>query len=286
MDTEMEALLQAPPLAAGARNFLGVLGGMGPLAGASFAYRLAQLTPARSDQEHIPVLLRNDPRIPDRSASRLCGGADPLPAMIEGMRFLARSGVDCIVIPCNTAHLWFDALQAEVAVPVLHIVESVIQDLRRQGVHDGKVGIMGTPATLDLSLYQHFLIQAGYEPIIPTQAEINRCCVASIAAVKANQMDAAFSPAAAGIVALEQRGARAVVLGCTELPLAVPHRRRREFGLVLTDSIDALALAVLEHFEWTARSAVPVTVAEAHDSPTTGRIDTAELPVLNRMALT
>lgn len=247
----MEALLEDPVAAAGGK-LLGVLGGMGPLAGASFAYRLAQLTPARTDQEHIPVLLRNDPRIPDRSASRLSGGTDPLPAMLEGMRFLARSGVDCIVIPCNTAHLWFDALQSQVAVPVLHIVESVVEDLRRQGIHGGKIGIMGTPATLELGLYQSYLTRAGYEPLAPSQAEIVDCCIPAIAAVKANRIDAAFSPAAQGIAELEKRGAQAVVLGCTELPLAVPHHRRGEFGLVLTDSIDALALSVLERFNASA----------------------------------
>ncbi len=251
----MQALSEEPAVPARPRNLLGVLGGMGPLAGASFAYRLVQLTPAHNDQAHIPVLLRNDPRIPDRSASRMRGGANPLPAMQEGMRFLAQSGADCIAIPCNTAHLWFDALQDEVSVPVLHIVESAIQDLRRQGIHAGKIGVMGTPATLELNLYQDHLIRAGYEPLTPTQAEIEHYCAEPIASVKANRIDAAFSPAAKGIAALERRGAQAVVLGCTELPLAIPHHRRREFGLVLTDSIDALALAVLEHFEWAGESA-------------------------------
>ncbi len=243
----MQAILKSHA-AVSCSKTLGVLGGMGPLAGASFAYRLAQLTPARNDQEHIPVLLRNDPRIPDRSASRLSGGSDPLPAMLEGIRFLERCGVDCIAIPCNTAHLWFDALQSAVAVPVMHIVESVVEDLRRQGIQGGKIGIMGTPATLELGLFQQYLIAAGYEPVVPSQAEILACCIPAISAVKANRIDAAFSPASLGIAALERRGALAVVLGCTELPLAVPHHRRAEFGLVLTDSIDALALSVLERF--------------------------------------
>ena len=256
-DIEMQAPLKGPAAMVGGKT-LGVLGGMGPLAGASFAYRLAQLTPARNDQEHIPVLLRNDPRIPDRSASRLGGGTDPLPAMLEGMQFLARSGVDCIAIPCNTAHLWFDALQAEVAVPVMHIVESVVEDLRRQGIHGGKIGIMGTAATLELGLYQRYLIQAGYEPLVPSQTEILDCCIPAINAVKGNRIDAAFFPASLGIAALERRGAQAVVLGCTELPLAVPHHRRAEFGPALTDSIDALAFSVLERFN--ASEAVALAV--------------------------
>jgi len=226
---------------------VGVLGGMGPLAGASFVYRLTQLTPAVCDQAHLPVLLRNDPRIPDRTQAQLWGGADPFPAMQEGMRFLDREGAACIAIPCNTAHLWFDRLQASVSAPVLHIADAVIADLARQGVRGGKVGVMGTPATLAAGLYQQRLVHAGYEPVLPTDAEMKTFSVAAIAAVKRNRFDQAAEPATLGIQALARRGARAVVLGCTELPLAVPHALRADFDLVLTDSIDALALAVIDH---------------------------------------
>jgi aspartate racemase len=227
---------------------LGVLGGMGPLAGAAFVFRLAQLTPALTDQQHIPVLLRNDPRIPDRSAARLREGTDPLPAMQQGMQFLQRCGVGCIAIPCNTAHLWFDALKASVSVPVLHIAQAVIQDLRRQAIFGGKVAIMATKATLDSKLYQAHLSAAGYQPVVSDSEEASRQCSAAIEAVKTNRLDDAFAPAAAALRSLMQREVAAVVLGCTELPLAVPHRRRNEFDVVLSDSIDALALAAIDHF--------------------------------------
>lgn len=216
---------------------------MGPLAAAFFAGRVVQLTPAEADQEHIPVLLHNDPRIPDRSSALVGGGDDPLPAMLRGLTALNAGGAQCIAVPCNTAHLWFDALQAGSAAPLLHIVDAVVDDLRRQGLQSGRVGIMGTPATLRMGLYQRCLAEAGFEPLVPTDEEVRRYCVTSIAAVKGNRMEEAFAPAARGIHALQRRGAQAVVLGCTELPLAVPAGRRREaFGeLVITDSIDALA---------------------------------------------
>ena len=220
---------------------LGVLGGMGPLAGAAFALRVVQLTPAESDQQHIPVLLCNDPAVPDRSAALMGNGPSPLPGMLRGIHTLLAGGVDCIAIPCNTAHLWFDELQAASSVRLLHIVESVVTDLRRQGVTHGKIGVLGTPATIATGLYQRHLRAAGYEPIEPTPAEVQRLCVPAIAAVKANRVEEAFGPAAEGICLLAQRGAKAVVLGCTELPLAVPPARRDEFEMVLTDSIDALA---------------------------------------------
>ncbi|AHG62697.1 cysteate racemase [Advenella mimigardefordensis] len=238
----------SPAAAPAAWPVLGVLGGMGPLAGATFAARLVQLTPVTADQAHIPVLLRNDPRIPDRSSAQLAGGPSPLPAMREGMQDLQRWGAQCIAIPCNTAHLWFEQLRDSVQVPVLHIVESVIQDLRRNGIFDGPVGVMGTPATMQLGLYQDALRAAGYEPFTGNDNRIRDWSVQAIAAVKANQNELAFAPAASAVNQLTQMGARAVILGCTELPLAIPPSRRGEFDVVISDSIDALALAVLDAF--------------------------------------
>jgi len=226
---------------------LGVLGGMGPLAAAQFAMQVAKLTPATRDQEHIPLLLCNDPRIPDRSAAMVSAGPSPLAAMLRGLRLLETSGADCIAIPCNTAHLWFDALRAASRARLLHIVESVLRDLARRGVRGGPVGVLGTRATLDLGLYQRALTEAGYEVVTPSDADI-AVCAEAIAAVKSNRIADAFAPAARSIAALHRRGARAVVLGCTELPMAVPARRRVEFELVLTDSIDALARHVVEVF--------------------------------------
>lgn len=221
---------------------------MGPLAGAHFAVRVAQLTPAASDQEHIPVLLRNDPRIPDRSTAWLGGGPSPLPAMMRGIAMLQDAGADCIAIPCNTAHLWFDQLQAATSATLLHIVEAVVLDLQRQGIEDGCVGVLGTRATLKTGLYQQYLVQCGYQPLVPQTADVLEDCVASIAAVKGNCLADAFAPLARAVRSLAEAGARAVVLGCTELPLALPESRRGEFDVVLTDSIDALAREAVRQF--------------------------------------
>ena len=232
----------------GAPRCLGVLGGMGPLAGAHFAMRVAQLTPAARDQDHIPVLLRNDPRIPDRSSAWVSGGASPLPAMMRGIAMLQDAGADCIAVPCNTAHLWFDQLQASTTARLLHIVQAVVLDLRREGIHEGCVGVLGTRATLETGLYQRFLAQCGYQPVAPTAADVLDDCAASIAAVKGNRLDDAFAPLARAIRSLERAGARAVVLGCTELPLTMPESRRCEFDAVVTDSIDALAREAVRQF--------------------------------------
>lgn len=226
---------------------LGVLGGMGPAAGAHFLARLIEMTPAACDQEHIPVLLRNDPRIPDRTAAKLSGGKTPLPDMMQGIAMLEDAGADCIAIPCNTAHLWFTQLVANSNVPILHIVDAVLDDLHLHGVNQGVVGILATPATLELGLYQPLLEERGYEILIPG-AEVLQDCVDAIHAVKGNRPDDAFPLAARAINALIAQGAHAVILACTELPLAIPNDRRDEFDVVLTDSVDALARHVLALF--------------------------------------
>ncbi|MCD0501946.1 aspartate/glutamate racemase family protein [Bordetella petrii] len=229
-------------------NYLGVLGGMGPLAGAAFALRLAALTPAATDQQHIPTLLRNDPRIPDRSDARMRGGEDPLPHMVEGLRFLEAAGASIIAIPCNTAHLWYDQLAAATTLPILHIIDAVAQDLQRLGLQGGRIGLMGTPATLALGLYQARLQRHGFECIVPDAGEIERYCAAPIRAVKGNQVASALAPAVRGVQLLQARGADAVVLGCTELPLAIPHDQRIGLGVPVTDSIDALARAAIDQY--------------------------------------
>ena len=236
--------------------YLGVLGGMGPAASAAFMGRLTALTPAECDQEHIPALVFNDPRIPDRSSAWLAGDDRPFEYMRDALSLLSNAGVERIVIPCNTAHFWYDKLAAAVACPIIHIVDAVIEDLQERGFTSGRVGLMGTAATLTSGLYEQRLRAHGYECILPTTEELQSLCIPAIVAVKANHPDLAFEPAAACVRALQARGADIVVLGCTELPLAIPPSRRCEIEVPLADSIDALALAVVRRWIETQEAAV------------------------------
>jgi aspartate racemase len=239
-------------------SMLGVLGGMGPAAGAYFAYRLALLTDARSDQEHLPVLLVNDPRIPDRSNAVLGHGISPLAAMRRGLQFLETSGCDCAVIPCNTAHYWYTDLQMSVKIPVIHIVTSVVKALQARGIGTGCIGLLGTPATVHSGMYRDALTAAGYTVLPLAEDDVRKLCVRPIQAVKGNRLkDAAAALAEAGQV-LRARGARAVILGCTELPIALAALGSENFELPVVDSIDSLAVCALKHFGFDAKP-VPAT---------------------------
>ncbi|PWS35862.1 aspartate/glutamate racemase family protein [Falsiroseomonas bella] len=222
---------------------LGVLGGMGPLASAEFMRRLTLLTPAERDQDHIPAVLWSDPRVPDRTAARLGGGEDPLPALLRGIRGLEAAGCGAIAIPCNTVHGWFEAMQAATPLPILHIVDAAAAELARLGVPRGRIGVMGTAGTLAMRLYQQRLEGRGYECLVPTETEMARLVTPGIAEVKANRVAEAHAPLAESARALAARGARAVVLGCTEIPLGIAAGPPLPFPVC--DTIDALARAAI-----------------------------------------
>lgn len=222
---------------------LGVLGGMGPLASAQFMLRLTLLTPATRDQEHIPTVLWSDPRVPDRTVGKLSGGADPLPWLLRGIAGLEHAGCGAIAIPCNTAHGWYDEMRAATALPILHIVEAAADELRRLGIRGGRIGVMGTLATLTMRLYQDRLEALGWDCIVPSDEEMSREVSPAIALVKANRVADAYSALATVAQRLAGRGAAAVVLGCTEIPLGIQAGAPLEVPMV--DTIDALARAAI-----------------------------------------
>jgi aspartate racemase len=224
---------------------LGVLGGMGPLASAQFMLRLTLLTPASKDQEHIPAVLWSDPRVPVRSEVLPPGAPDPLPWLLRGIGGLKRAGCGAIVVPCNTAHIWYDQMVEASGLPMPHIVDAAAADLARIGVRPGRIGVMGTPMTLRTKLYQQRLTSLGWECIQPTDEQMTRLVSPAIALVKANQVADAFEPLAEVVNDLASRGASAVVLGCTEIPLGIQAGPAARLNVPVIDTIDALARAAI-----------------------------------------
>ncbi len=232
-------------------KILGVLGGMGPLASAHFMVRLTLLTPAATDQEHIPAVLWSDPRVPDRTAAKR-GGPDPLPALLHGIAGLKAAGCGAIAIPCNTAHGWYDEMAAAAGVPVLHIVDASAAALREVTPKGGVVAVMGTAATLAMRLYQDRLEHSGWQVITPDADEMARLVSPGIALVKANKVAESYPLLAEMVTILAGRGAASVILGCTEIPLGIQAGPYKTLPIPLIDSIDSLASAAIA---WARRGA-------------------------------
>ena len=221
---------------------LGILGGMGPAASAEFVTRLIKQTPATCDQEHMPFVLWNEPRVPDRSTAMQAGNDDPLPWLQTGIRGLKAAGCDRIVIPCNSAHFWYDQL-VKLGVPIVHIVDSIADDLRSLQIENETIGVIGTQGTIKYGIYQYRLERQGWKCIVPSRAEMDFFVQPAIDLIKAGKIAESQILIMKVIDSLIDRGARAIVLGCTELPLAISDTQKENIPIV--NSIDSLVQAVL-----------------------------------------
>jgi aspartate racemase len=218
---------------------LGVLGGMGPLASAHFMTRLTMLTPALRDQDHIPTILWSDPRVPDRTRTHIPGSEDPLPWLLRGVAGLRAAGVGAIAIACNTAHGWYEPIRDAAGMPVLHIVEAANAELRRAAAPPGPVGIMATEATLAMRLYQDGLEAEGWRCLVPPPRTMRERVTPAIQMIKQNRVAAARPPLAACADELVAQGAVAIILACTEIPVALPADAGAAVPMI--DTTDALA---------------------------------------------
>ncbi|CAB3749334.1 aspartate/glutamate racemase family protein [Paraburkholderia humisilvae] len=207
---------------------IGILGGMGPLATVDFMEQIIRLTGAARDQEHLPMLVANLPHTPDRSAAIIDGGADPLPALLEGIDLLNRNGVGVIAVPCNSAHHWYAQMRAHSAAPLLHIGEVCAAAIAPQVT---RAAVLATRGALSAGFYQAALVARGIEPVLPDR-EPQECVSACIAAVKADRPGAAATHLSDVLDALSAQRIDAAVLGCTELPIAARELARPAFALV------------------------------------------------------
>lgn len=206
---------------------IGVLGGMGPAATLDFMTKLMRLTPAEREQDHVPLVVVSDPRVPDRVGPILNGvGESPLAAMQAGVRRLERAGALCVAIPCHTAHAWYDPLAAATPLPILHIVDATLAELARQALPPGPLGLLATAATLKAGLYQDRLAAAGHPALVASDEVMAAAVLPAIALVKRDRAAEAAPLLQRAVEHLRTAGAERVLLACTELPVALaaaPH---------------------------------------------------------------
>lgn len=200
---------------------IGILGGMGPLATADFFSKVIAATPAAGDEDHVPLLIQSDPRVPSRPAAILHGGESPLPALVAGRDRLIAAGATALAMPCNTAHFWFAELLEGCAVPFLSIVDATCAEAANMAVPGARIGLIATGATLSTHLFDRRLRAMGFVPLLPEDADMTALVLPAIALVKAGRALEGGQLVERAVQALLGRGATTVVLACTETPLAL-----------------------------------------------------------------
>lgn len=221
------------------KQAVGVIGGVGPMATVYYMQRVIEMTKAGCDQEHINMLVFNDCDIPDRTAFITEKSPDnPLPVMVEDAKRLEAAGCEFVVIPCNTAHYFYDELEQAVEIPVVNIVEETIRYAKARVQDLSCVGIMATTGTIVTGTYQKYAERAGLSFAVPDENEQNLLMQIIYDGVKAGKPvpRADFDRVANH---LRAKGAHCLILGCTELSVL-----KRDLSINdpdVLDSIDVLA---------------------------------------------
>ena len=200
------------------KKTIGIIGGMGPMATYDLGQKIVANTKAEKDQDHLHVLIDCNTAIPDRTAAILGQGEDPLPEMVGSARRLEQGGADFLVMPCNTAHHFYDKVSSSVNIPVLHMPRETAALLREMGIR--KAGILATDGTCRAGVYEEALKEEGLESVYPGEAHQKMIMSMIYDHVKAGDMDFSSLDVDGLLRSMEEAGAEILILGCTELPLA------------------------------------------------------------------
>ena len=198
---------------------IGILGGMGTQAGLDFCNKLAILNRGKSDQEYPMFILYNKSKIPKRPEN-LKKYYNVLKSLIEGCRLLQKNKCKFIVMPCNTAHYWRDDLQKKIKIPILNIPKEVFLHAKKNCKRGSKIGILCTEATLKTKVYNRYF-DKNFELVSPTKPLQKRCVNKAIKFVKMGKVKDAEKVIRPAIDYLIKIKCKKVILGCTELPIAI-----------------------------------------------------------------
>ena len=219
-------------------GILGVLGGMGPQATNTFYQRIIDRTQAETDQEHLRVLIWSDAKIPDRTAGIL-GTPDQAEAvyaaLLAGAKLLEGAGCTVLAIPCNTSHYFVDRLQAQLHIPIIHMIRETVAAIQAMGKKT--VGILATDGTVQTGIYQKELTAAGLTPV--TLPERLQKTVMSIIYDEIKKGETGSREKFGEVDAwLRQAGCDCAILGCTELSV---YRALHSLPPYYMDAMEVLA---------------------------------------------
>jgi len=201
-------------------KIIGILGGMGPEATAELFMNIIRATPVEKDQDHVRVIIDSNSKIPDRTAAIIGEGPSPLPEMVRTAENLEKAGVDFIIIPCNTAHYFYDELSKSVEVPILNMIELAAEVIHGRYPEVKKVGLIATTGTVKSAIYHHALKKQRVEVLCPSE-KLQDKVMEAIYGIKAGRLAegrGSINDIASQLVA---EGAEAVICGCTEVSLVL-----------------------------------------------------------------
>lgn len=230
-----------------AEKIIGILGGMGPEATVDLFTKIVKGTKAKKDQDHLRILIDNNPKIPNRTLAIQGKGPSPLPLLIKSARTLEKAGADFIVIPCVTAHHFHGPLQKRIRIPILHIVEETVNHVQARFRRIRTIGLLATSGTLQSGLFQRAFSRSKIELILP-RPDVQKDRVMEAIFGKGGIKDLGPSDKSRRLILdasreLIRQGAQAVIAGCTEVPLVL---KDGDLSMPVIDPVAILARAAVQ----------------------------------------
>ncbi len=217
----------------------GIIGGMGPEATVDLMRKIIAHTTAKDDCEHIRCIVDNNPKIPSRIKAILGDGAeDPGQVMAEVGQKLESYGADFLIIPCNTAHYYYNDVIRAVNIPVVNMIELVVR--RVCAIHPSikKVGVLGSTTIVKTALYGKSFAAHDIEVVYPDQ-KIQEELFELIKGVKSGKTgDSSVNKLNTIGAHLLNKGAKLAILGCTELGILA----NKGFPVLYMDAAEELAM--------------------------------------------
>tara|TARA_B100001175_G_scaffold298604_1_gene289322 strand:- start:264 stop:968 length:705 start_codon:yes stop_codon:yes gene_type:complete len=198
---------------------IGILGGMGTQAGLDFCNKLAMLNRGKVDQKYPLFILYNKSNIPGRPEN-LHKYKKVLKSLLKGCLLLQRNKCKFIVIPCNTAHYWYDDLQKKISIPIISMPKEVYQHTKINCQKGSKIGILATEGTLKTNVYNKFF-NKDFILINPKKSLQIKSVNKAIKYVKMGKIKNAEKIIKPAINYLIKMKCTKIILGCTELPIAI-----------------------------------------------------------------
>lgn len=198
---------------------VGVMGGMGPDATVDFMARVIALTESNGDQDHVHMIVDQNPTIPDRQTAIRDGTDDVSKALGAMAKRLEDAGADFLVMVCNTAHVFLDDVHATTDIPFIHLIEESVREIDIIRPDAKIVGVMATVGCLDTEIYQDAITASGRVALVPEGGDLQKL-MDLIEAIKAGNKDEDVrQDMQASANKLVARGADIIIAGCTEIPI-------------------------------------------------------------------
>ena len=198
---------------------IGIVGGMGTQAGLDFCNKLAKINSGKLDQQYPMFVLYNKSNIPKRPEN-LKKYYNVLDSLVEGCKMLQKNNCKFIVMPCNTAHYWYDDLRKKVKIPILSMPKEVYLDTSKNCKKNSKIGILSTEATLSTKVYNKYF-DKNFNLVSPNKSLQKNSVNKSIKLVKMGKIKDAEKAIRPAVSYLMKIKCKKIILGCTELPIAI-----------------------------------------------------------------